>query len=115
MPFPETRRALKEAGYDFMTTKVCPCGATMELWHTPKDQIMPMNPMADDDAKAESHWSTCPKAVQFRKKKSAAGAGHEAPPAQTPQGKPSARASAKPPSNAKSGSQPLPRRLNGSG
>jgi hypothetical protein len=69
MPFPPTRRLLKEAGYDFMTNKTCPCGATMELWHTPKDQVIPMNPMADDDAKAESHFATCVKAAQFRRKK----------------------------------------------
>ena len=69
MPFPATRRLLKEAGYDFVTVKVCPCGARMELWHTPKDQMLPMNPMEDDDAKAESHFVTCPKAVQFRRHK----------------------------------------------
>lgn len=69
MPFPPTRRLLKEAGYDFLSTKICPCGATMELWHTPMDKVMPMNPMADDDAKAESHFSTCPMAKQFRRPK----------------------------------------------
>jgi hypothetical protein len=69
MPFPETRRLLKEAGYKFETNKTCPCGAAMELWRTPKDQLMPMNPMSDDDAKAESHFATCPKAVQFRRAK----------------------------------------------
>ena len=69
MPFPATRRELKEAGYDFVTMKTCPCGARMELWHTPKDQVLPMNLMQDDDAKAESHFATCPKAAQFRRQK----------------------------------------------
>lgn len=78
MPFPATRRELKLSGYDYLGTKTCPCGATMELWHTPRDQTMPMNPMADDDSPAESHWATCTKAQQFRRPKSA----H--PPAQLP-------------------------------
>ena len=69
MPFPETKRLLKEAGYDFLAHKICPCGSAMELWHTPKDQVIPMNPMPDDDAKAESHFATCPKAQQFRRNK----------------------------------------------
>ena len=69
MPFPATRRLLKEAGYEFITNKVCPCGAKMELWRTPINQVIPMNPMPDDDAKAESHFSTCPKAAQFRRQK----------------------------------------------
>jgi hypothetical protein len=69
MPFPETRRLLKEAGYYFVANKTCPCGATMELWHTPKDQLLPMDPMSDDDSKAESHFATCAKAQQFRRQK----------------------------------------------
>lgn len=69
MPFPATRRLLKEAGYTFETNKTCPCGAPMELWRTPKDQLLPMDPMSDDDSKAESHFATCPKAQQFRRMK----------------------------------------------
>jgi len=69
MPFPENRRLLKETGYDFLAMKVCPCGEKMELWQTPKDQVIPMNPMSDDDAKAESHFATCSRAAQFRKPK----------------------------------------------
>ena len=69
MPFPANRHDLKEAGYDFIAMKTCPCGATMELWQTPSNQMMPMNPMAGDDSKAESHWATCPKAAQFRRAK----------------------------------------------
>jgi len=69
MPFPATRRELKEAGYDFIANKTCPCGATTELWDTPNGSTMPMNPMADDDSEAVSHWSTCTKAAQFRRPK----------------------------------------------
>jgi hypothetical protein len=69
MPFPATRQALVEAGYTFMANKVCPCGSRMELWHTPKDQTIPMNPMPEAESKAESHFATCPKAVQFRRHK----------------------------------------------
>ena len=67
MPFPPTRRELKESGYDYLTRRKCPCGADMELWSTPNAQTLPMNPMADDDSKAESHFSTCPLATQFRR------------------------------------------------
>jgi hypothetical protein len=56
-----------ERGYTYATMKICPCGASMELWHVPNRGLIPMNPMPDDDSKAESHFATCPKAVQFRK------------------------------------------------
>lgn len=69
MPFPQTKRELEAAGYHFITRKTCPCGSEMELWLTPNDATMPMNPMSDDDARAESHWATCPKAAQFRRAK----------------------------------------------
>jgi hypothetical protein len=69
MPFPETKAKMIEAGYSFHTRKTCPCGAPMELWNTPKGEHLPMEPMPDDDSKAESHFATCPKAVQFRRKK----------------------------------------------
>jgi hypothetical protein len=68
MPFPATRAAMIEAGYSFATMKTCPCGESMELWNTPKGATMPMNPMNDDDSPAVSHWATCVKAEQFRRK-----------------------------------------------
>jgi hypothetical protein len=58
-----------EAGYKYLTNKTCPCGAPMELWLTPKDATMPMNPMPEADSKAESHFATCVKAAQFRRQK----------------------------------------------
>jgi len=68
MPLPKTRAELVEAGYTYATGKICPCGASMELWNTPKGNLMPMDPMPDPDSPAASHFATCPKAVQFRKK-----------------------------------------------
>jgi hypothetical protein len=69
MPFPATKIDMLEEGYTFAGMKVCPCGASMELWNTPRGQIMPMNPMNDLYAAAVVHWATCPKAEQFRRKK----------------------------------------------
>ena len=106
MPFPETRAKLKEAGYDFMTTKRCRCGAAMELWHTPKDQIIPMDAMSDDDAPAISHWATCSEAAQFRKQRAAYAPSHELHPEQTPPRKPNARARDMTPLNTRSTNPP---------
>jgi hypothetical protein len=69
MPFPATRFELKQAGYDFIATKTCPCGAAMELWDTPNGKTMPINPMENDESAAVSHWATCSKAQQFRRPK----------------------------------------------
>lgn len=67
MPFPPNRRELKLEGYDYHGQKTCPCGQTIELWHTPNDKTMPMDPMPDDESPAVSHWATCVKAQQFRR------------------------------------------------
>jgi hypothetical protein len=69
MPFPATQAQLKEAGYRFIAVKICPCGERMELWFTPDGATIPMNPMTDDESPAVSHWGTCEKAAQFRRKK----------------------------------------------
>jgi hypothetical protein len=69
MPFPATKRLLIEAGYQYLTDKTCPCGARMELWRTPNGMSIPMNPMDSPDAEAESHFASCPKAEQFRRKR----------------------------------------------
>lgn len=69
MPFPATRRLMEEAGYSFAGKKTCPCGDPMELYRTPKGELLPMNPMPNPDSKAESHFATCSKAAQFRRKK----------------------------------------------
>ena len=57
-----------DAGYSYATKKICPCGESMELWNTPAGSLMPMNPMAQDDSEAISHFATCEKAKQFRRK-----------------------------------------------
>jgi hypothetical protein len=69
MPFPATKAGMIEAGYTFATMKTCPCGERMELWNTPRGSLAPMNLMPQDDSPTESHFATCVKAVQFRKKK----------------------------------------------
>ena len=69
MPFPATKAEMIEEGYEWITDKVCPCGETMELWKTPRQQVMPMNPMAELQSPAVSHWATCSKAEQFRRRK----------------------------------------------
>lgn len=71
MSFPATRALLQDAGYRFITVKTCPCGAKMELWFTPNGATMPMNPMPTEDSPAVSHWATCEKATQFRRKNDA--------------------------------------------
>lgn len=40
----------------------------MELWNKPDGGFIPMNTMADPDSPAISHFATCEKAVQFRRK-----------------------------------------------
>lgn len=69
MPFPGTKAEMIEAGYEYVTDKVCPCGAPMQLWKTPNERVLPMNPMKDDADPAVSHFSDCPMAVQFRRAK----------------------------------------------
>lgn len=69
MPFPTTKAALETADYRFLNSKQCPCGATIELWRSPKDAVIPMNPMPAADSPATSHFSDCPMAKQFRRPK----------------------------------------------
>jgi hypothetical protein len=69
MPFPTTRREMKTAGYEYLHAKICPCGAKIEMWQTPLGKTTPMNVMQDDDAQAVSHFATCPRVTDFRKKK----------------------------------------------
>lgn len=67
-PFPATKAEMLDNGYTFAAMKTCPCGEQMELWNTPRGAVTPMNPMPDMDSPALSHWATCMRAEQFRKK-----------------------------------------------
>ena len=65
------RKTLREAGYTFVCTSTCrDCGAEIHwcfwIWKmatddTPRSKLMPL------DADLTPHWSTCPKAYQFKK------------------------------------------------
>ena len=63
MPFPKTDTELTAQGYAFENKAKCRgCGADIEWWLTPKGKHIPL-----DAATLETHWSTCPKAKDFRK------------------------------------------------
>lgn len=113
MPFPETRGKLIDAGYSFVDTKTCKCGAKMELWRTPKNEFIPMHPMSDDDAKAESHFATCPQAAQFRRQKPTAAASRESSPTPPPPSQPSGRAQEASQGNTRSEGHTPSKRVNG--
>jgi hypothetical protein len=63
MPFPKTDTELNAAGYKFENKAKCRgCGAELEFWLTPKGKHIPLDP-----GTLECHFSTCPKAKDFRK------------------------------------------------
>lgn len=63
MPFPKNDDELKEQGYEFLDIAYCRgCGANIEWWSTPKGSRIPLN-----SSTKEAHWSTCPKAEEFRR------------------------------------------------
>jgi len=65
MPFPTTIEEMKQAGYVFDNDSHCRgCGAKIEWWKTQKGKNMPMD--VDQDGNCEPHWSSCPKAKDFR-------------------------------------------------
>jgi hypothetical protein len=68
MPFPATRQAMQETGYKRECYARCKgCRQPIEWWHTPTGARIPMEWMGQDDSPAVSHWSTCPKAEDFRR------------------------------------------------
>jgi hypothetical protein len=70
MPFPATLAELEAAGYTRSSyTRCAGCKAPMENWRTPAGKTIPMNPMVNPEDKAVSHFATCPKAAEFRKRK----------------------------------------------
>lgn len=64
MPFPKTEEEREAAGYKFMNASECRgCRAPIEWWETPNGKRIPL------DLDGEPHWSTCPKADEFRTRK----------------------------------------------
>lgn len=67
MPIPNTMEGLKKAGYEFTNEKRCSsikCGEPILWFTTPNGKPMPIT-----KATMEPHWSTCPDAPSFRKRK----------------------------------------------
>ena len=63
MPFPKTHDELIAAGYIFKNGGHCRgCGQKIQWYQTPKGKVMPL-----DMDTYEPHWSSCPKADNFRK------------------------------------------------
>lgn len=70
MAFPKTRAEMEQYGYVRSAYTRCNgCNAPMEFWRTPAGKNMPMDVMPDPETPAVSHFSTCPKAKEFRKGK----------------------------------------------
>lgn len=70
MAFPATFLALKEAGYRFDNHAQCRgCKRDIEWWLTPTGKKMPFDLMPELDSPAITHFTTCPKADDFRRKK----------------------------------------------
>jgi hypothetical protein len=66
MAFPKTIDEMREANYRFEGDAQCKaCHADIEWWTTPKGKKIPMN-----HGTAIPHWSTCPRAEDFRKPQS---------------------------------------------
>ena len=63
MPFPKTNTDLAAQGYVFDNSAHCRgCGAEIDWYRTPKGKKIPLDP-----GTLEAHWSSCPKAKDFRK------------------------------------------------
>jgi hypothetical protein len=68
MPFPTTLDELRNGGYKFENDSHCRgCGASIEWFETPKGKKMPFD--VDEKGNVESHFSSTPKANDFRKEK----------------------------------------------
>ena len=64
MPFPKNMAERIAAGYVLKRKSHCRgCGAAIEWWLTPRGKMMPL-----DVDTHEPHWSTCPKAQEFRRR-----------------------------------------------
>ena len=62
MAFPTNLDEMRQQGYKFEGDGTCKgCGAAIEWWITPRGKKMPT-----DYGTATPHWSTCPKAQDFK-------------------------------------------------
>lgn len=65
MPFPKTEDEFREQGYVYDGSGLCRgCSVKIDWWYTPDNKRMPVDP---DTMKP--HWSTCPNAKDFKRKK----------------------------------------------
>jgi len=65
--WPATCLELEAAGYRLMHVRACKlCYAPIEFWETPAHKFLPCD--RGRDGKRTPHWSTCPRANEFRKK-----------------------------------------------
>jgi len=77
MPIPNRRDDLQSFGYSYSNTARCGsgvpgkgCNAVIEWWLTPSGKKMPFTiTMSGENEVLEPHWSSCPKADSFRRKK----------------------------------------------
>jgi hypothetical protein len=70
MPFPANRKEMEDRGFIRKSYTRCKgCGDSMEFWITPSGHHIPMNPMPMAESPAVSHYVSCPKAEEFRKRK----------------------------------------------
>jgi len=71
MPFPNTREALKDNGYSYDHSKTCvPCGVTIEMWKTPKGNMMPLDFRQTEAGQevCEPHFASCKKPELYSRK-----------------------------------------------
>lgn len=70
MPFPNTRKALEDSGYKFNHTKRCEaCNVSIEMWDTPKGNIMPLNfDNVEGNEVCEPHFATCKNPAQYSRR-----------------------------------------------
>ncbi len=71
MPFPNTRQALQDNGYVFNHTKTCEaCNVQIEMWTTPKDNLMPLDFKRDEhqNETCEPHFASCKKPELYSRK-----------------------------------------------
>lgn len=64
---PRTRRELEAEGYNPYAQRRCECGVWTELWIAPTGDVYALNLMPVENARVETHFTTCARAAQFRR------------------------------------------------